>query len=79
MPAVARAQLTPAVHFIAGSAGAPDPQGLRAVQGAPASCGWLANITSSGTPASSRCSLSAAHRSGRESARPISACPQPLA
>jgi hypothetical protein len=46
---------------------------------APASCGLLANVTSSGTPASSRCSSSAAHAPGRYNARPISACPRPVA
>jgi hypothetical protein len=46
---------------------------------APASCGLVANITSSGTSASSRCSSSAAQPSGRYRARPISACPRPVA
>jgi hypothetical protein len=41
----------------------------------PASCGFVANRTSSGTPASSRRSSSAAQSAGRYRARPISACP----
>ena len=41
----------------------------------PASCGFVANMTSSGTPASSRRSSSAAQSAGRYRARPIRACP----
>src|SRR6266568_3382815 len=44
-----------------------------------ASSGLVANITSSGTPASSRCSSSAAHAPGRYSARSISAWPRDAA
>ena len=55
------------------------PGGCARSSRAPASCGLVANSTSSGTPASSRCSSSAAQPSGRYSARPISACPRPLA
>ena len=41
----------------------------------PASCGFVANMISSGTPASSRRSSSAAQSAGRYRARPIRACP----
>ena len=41
----------------------------------PASSGFVANMTSSGTPASSRRSSSAAQSAGRYRARPIRACP----
>ena len=41
----------------------------------PASCGFLWNMTSPGTPASSRRSPSAAQSAGRYRARPASACP----
>ena len=41
----------------------------------PASCGFVSNVISSGTPASSRRSSSAAQPSGRYRARPIRACP----
>ena len=73
------AQLAAAVHFVAGDEGGVDPQGVRAVEQGAASCGLVANMTSSGTPASSRCSSSAAQAPGRYSARPISACPRPVA
>jgi hypothetical protein len=75
----ALAQLTAAVHFVARHEGGADPGRVRAIQQDIASCGLVANSTSSGTPASSRCSSSAAHPSGRYNARPISACPRPLA
>ena len=75
----AAAQLTAAVDFIAGHEGGADPQACARSSRTPASCGLVANSTSSGTPASSRCSSSAAHPSGRYKARPISACPRPVA